>query len=144
MISPKDEIKQSGGVIKLKDEEFEIIPPRATAGAKFISELWERVGKPQTPLTEAGAAVMDAIINVWQNSYPKEASQWRADRKEYKNAELPTSTQVSRRTGRSLASYPYPIYLMIKRVFPTFNAAERKNAIKMCRKWPMFQFTNKI
>jgi len=48
---------------------------------------------------------------------------WLEQRKNYKASELSISQQVKRQTGRSLASYPYPIYQMMKKVFPDFDPA---------------------
>jgi hypothetical protein len=65
-------------------------------------------------------------------------------RAEYQKEELPISTQVARKTGRSLASYPLPIYNIMKKVFPGFDAAKRNNAIKMVKKWPIFRMANRV
>lgn len=129
---------------KLKDEEYEEIPQRAHMASVALVKAWERLGKPTTPFSKAGAELTDSVIKVWQRSYPKEAKEWLAMRAEYQEAELPISTQVSRKTGRSLASYPYPLYMMMKKLFPKVDIAHRDNAIKMVKKWPIFQMARKI
>jgi hypothetical protein len=144
-MDPKTEgAKSDPKVIKLGDEEFEEIPRRAYVASDALVKAWERLGKPKNPFTRAGKELVDAIIKVWKESYPKEANEWYAMRTEYQRAELPISTQVKRKTGRSLASYPYPIYTMMRKLFPNFKPAERKNAIKMVKRWPMFRMANKV
>lgn len=129
---------------KLLGSEYEYIPPQAVASTKILMDMWERLGKPQTPFTDAGAKLMNIIIAIWEDGYPKQSRVWYKERAEYKKNEMSVSEQVSKHTGRSLASYPLPIYNMMKQLFPTFNAAERKNCMKLIRKWPMFQMANKV
>jgi hypothetical protein len=64
-------------------------------------------------------------------------------RAEYKGSELDIKDQVKKKTGRSLASYPYPIYAMMKKLFPKFNPTERNNCMKMVKRFPIFRFANK-
>jgi hypothetical protein len=87
---------------------------------------------------------MNIIIAIWEDGYPRQAREWYESRKEYQNNELSISTQVSRRTGRSLASYPMPIYNVMRRLFKGFDPAERNNCMKMVKKWRMFQMANKV
>lgn len=84
------------------------------------------------------------MISAWQDLYPIESKLWLEDRREYQETEKPISEQVSKRTGRSLASFPYPLFKMMKTMFPDFKPAERKNCIKMVKKWPMFRMANVI
>jgi len=130
-------------VSKLFDE-YEIVPPQAVASARIISDMWIKLGRPKTPFTTNGEKLMNIIIAVWEDGYPRQRENWYKERKEYQNAELDITTQVYRHTGRSLASYPLPIYNMMKRVFDGFDPAERKNCIKMVKKWPAFRMANKI
>ena len=124
--------------------EYEVIPPQAVASTQILMKMWERLGRPKTPFTPSGAKLMDIIIATWEDGYPKQAREWYETRKEYQRNELPISTQVSRKTGRSLASYPLPIFNLMRRLFEGFNPAERKNCMKMVKKWPMFRMANKI
>lgn len=87
---------------------------------------------------------MDLIIAVWEDLYPVDRETWYAERKRYKTAELSINEQVAKGTGRSLASYPMPIFKLMQVVFRGFDPAERKNCIRMVRKWPMFQMANKV
>jgi hypothetical protein len=108
-------------------------------------DMRERLGSPATPFTQAGEKLMKIIIAVWEDGYPSQARQWYKDRREYKNAEMGITEQVHQRTGRSLASYPEVIYNLTRRLFPGFDPAwPRNNAIKMVKKFPMFQMANKI
>ena len=125
-------------------EEYDVIPPQAVASVQILMKMWEQLGRPKTPFTKSGAKLMSIIISVWEDGYPADVIKWTADRKEYKKSELSISTQVKKGTGRSLASYPLPIYNMMKNLFIGFDPAERKNCIKMVKKWPMFQFANRV
>lgn len=124
-------------------KDYEEIPVTAVAASKWLVNIWERLGKPETPFTESGQKLMNVIIIVWQELYPKEAKEWLEARKEYKTNELSISTQVSQHTGRSLASYPFQIFMMMKKLFPTFKPGERENCMKMVSIWPMFLMANK-
>lgn len=130
--------------IKFDDEEYDVIHPQAVAASNIIVDMWEKLGKPVTPFSKSGAKLMDILISVWHDSYPEQAKEWLSMRKEYQDAELDIQTQVKRKTGRSLASYPYPLFCMIRKVFPKFKPAERNNAIKMVKKWPMFRMAKKV
>lgn len=129
---------------KLSLEEYEVIPPQAVAATQILIDMWEKLGRPKTPFTRPGEKLMNIIIAIWEDSYPTQRNKWYADRKEYQKNELDISTQVSRRTGRSLASYPLPIYSMMRKMFEGFDPAKRENCIKMVRKWPMFRMANKV
>ena len=130
--------------VKLGSEVYDEIPKEALSASKAVVFAWEATGKPTTPLSTSGKKVMDVIIAVWEDLYPIERKLWLEERETYKKAELSIKEQIRKRTGRSLGSYPYPIYQMMKKVFPKFNSTERKNMIKMVGKWKMFQFTNKV
>lgn len=123
--------------------EFEEIPASSVAASKILTDMWARLGKPNTPFTPSGEKLMNIIISVWYDLYPKEAIGWEEDRKEYKKSELSITEQVHKRTGRSLASYPSPIYYMMKKLFKGFEPAKRENCMKMVKKWPMFRFANR-
>lgn len=125
-------------------KEYEEVPKEAVQASGAITFAWDRLGRPKTPFTKSGAKLMDVIIAVWQDCYPVDAKIWFEERQWYKNAEKRISEQVAQRTGRSLASYPLPVYQIMKRVFKGFDPAERKNAMRMCKKWPIFQMANKL
>lgn len=133
-----------GKILKIGDEEYEEIPQEANAAARIIADMYIKLGRPQDPFTESGAKMMDIMIAVWEDLYPIDAKLWFEERKEYKNNEMSMTEQVRKHTGRSLASYPLPIYNMMKKVFRGFDPAERKNCMKMVKKWPMFQYANRV
>lgn len=129
---------------KLNLDEYEVIPPQAVASANILTDFWIRLGRPNTPFTPAGEKLMKLIIATWEDGYPKEMREWYKDRQDYQKAEMGITEQVHQRTGRSLASYPMPIYNMMKKLFVGFDPTERKNCIKLVRKWPMFRMANKV
>ena len=129
--------------INLKD--YEIVPPQAVASTRILMEMRARLGDPGSPFTPSGEKLMNLIIAIWEDGYPKDAREWYKEREEYQRAELDISTQVKRRTGRSLASFPGVIYSLTRQLFPGFDPAwPRKTVIKMVRKWPMFRFANRV
>lgn len=134
----------SDRVIKIKGEEYETVPEVASLTSLWLVEMWERLGRPDTPLSDAGGRMMNVIITVWEELYPDEAKKWTEERKDYKKAEMSPREQVRKHTGRSLASYPYPIFLMMSKLFPNFKPGNRENCIKLVRKFPMFQMANKV
>lgn len=131
------------GVIKLGDEEFDTVPQVSLFASKELVDIWEQLGRPDTPLTESGEKLMKAIIVVWEELYPDDAREWTEVRKNYQANELTINEQVHKHTGRSLASYPYPVFMMMKRLFPKFEPNKRENCLKMVKKFPMFRFANK-
>lgn len=130
--------------IKIGDTIYDEVHPQAVVASKVVVDMWIGLGRPSDPFTEAGKKLMDIIISVWEDCYPKDAREWHAARKEYQDAEMTISEQVSKRTGRSLASYPYTVFAMMNAVFPGFDPTERKNCIKMVAQWPQFRFANKV
>jgi hypothetical protein len=139
-----DGLRLNKNSIKLGQEEYDIIPKANMAAARALEYAYVRLGKPQDPFTTSGTKLVDVMISIWEDMYPLDAKTWYETRKEYKNAELTISEQVHKRTGRSLASFPLPIYQMMKKVFKGFDPAEKKNCLKMVSKWPMFQMANKV
>ena len=125
-------------------KEFQEVPKEALVASRWLTSVWNELGKPETPFTESGEKLMKVIIAVWQDLYPLEAKLWYAERLDYQKEEMSITQQVHQRTGRSLASYPYAIWQIIKRLFPGFKAGERKNVMRMIRKFPMFRFANRV
>lgn len=125
-------------------DKYDIIPSEAVVASRIIADTWIKLGKPQTPFSQSGAKMMDIIIAVWEDLYPLDRLMWYEERKNYKDKEMTISEQVSKKTGRSLASFPLPIYNMMKKVFKGFDAGDKKNCVKLIRQWPMFQMAVKI
>ena len=123
---------------------YQIVPGEVVAVSKVLSDMWIRLGRPTTPFSKSGGKLMDILIATWEDLYPDESRKWTLMRANYKKVEKTTRQQVKQRTGRSLASYPMYIFQVMKKLFPTFNPAERKNCMKMVRKWPMFQMCQKV
>ena len=140
----KKEGEKDPKVIKIDDEEYEVVPPQATAATEVIVKMWETLGKPENPFSKAGSKLMEIMISVWRDTWPRESEEWLSLRKDYKDNEMSIKDQVRKGTGRSLASYPYPLYMMMKKVFPKFDPVKRDNAIKFVKHWPIFQMAKKI
>jgi hypothetical protein len=125
-------------------DQMEEIPQAAIAASKWLTDIYVRLGRPQSPFTESGEKLVNVIIATWKELYPQEASDWFDTKRDYQKEELDITSQVHQKTGRSLASYPYPVYKMLRQVFPTIKFGERKTAIKMARRFPIFKFANRI
>ena len=125
-------------------DEYEEVPPISVKASEMLANTFVDLGRPDDPLSKAGGKMMDVVISVWEDLYPKDRDTWLAQRREYKEHEMGVREQVHKHTGRSLASYPYPVYQMMKKVFPTFDPTTRDNAKKMVKKWPIFQFANRL
>lgn len=122
-----------------------VIPSDDTLKAiNILAGLWENLGKPDTPLSDPGKKLVTVIISVWEDLYPLEAKSWIEARKEHLASEMTIREQIKGHTGRSLASYPYPIYQMFKLFFPNFDSTQRKNCMELVRAFPIFKFVNKI
>ena len=130
--------------LKIGKEMYDYPTDEAVLASKWLIDIYVALGRPPDPFTKTGEKLTNIIIAVWEDLYPIDSKIWHEERKEYQKNEMSISSQVSKHTGRSLASFPYPIYKMMKVVFPHFKIAERKNCIKMVKKWPMFRMANKI
>lgn len=133
-----------GKVIKVGDEEYEEIPKLAVAASQMLVETWEKLGEPDDPFSAQGRKVVEFIIKIWQELYPDEAYDWFEARKEHLNAEMTTWEQVTKGTGRSLASIPLPVYRMMRKIFPDFKLNTTEEAYKLVREFPIFKMVNKI
>ena len=131
-----------GSGINLND--YQEIPKEAVLASKYLARLWAALGKPETPFTPSGQKLMEKIIKVWEICYPVDYDTFMAERRNYQDAEMRISEQVAKRTGRSLASYPFPVYQMMRKLFIGFDAAERRNCIRMVKLWPQFRMANRI
>lgn len=131
-------------VIKLGKDVYDEIPNDSVIASKALYDVWVKLGKPQDPICEQGQRMMKVITSVWEDLYPLEAKCWIEDRKEHLSAEMSIHDQVVKKTGRSLASYPLPIYRMMKKFFPGYDTTQRDHCFEMIRLYPMFRLVNII
>lgn len=134
--------KQTSRVVTIDGVDYEIPTEQATAIINALIYAWDKLGKPDSPLTESGQKLMEVIIATWRDTYPAESEEWLAMRSEYKENELSLREQIN--TGRSLASYPAYIYYVMKKMFPEFDPVKRENCIKLVRRFPIFRMVNKV
>jgi hypothetical protein len=130
--------------IKINGEIYDEIPSTSVVASHWLVDVWLKLGKPDSPLSESGQKMTKVIIAVWEDLYPQDSKEWYEMRKEYQLNELSIPQQVQRQTGRSLASYPYPIFLMMKKIFPNFKLNKRGNVIKLLSLFPLFRFCNRV
>lgn len=112
--------------------------------SKVLADAWVQLGKPDSPLSDAGEKIMRAIFVVWEELDPVGSKEWLDQRKEYQSNELSINEQVHRRTGRSLATYPLPVFAIMKKMFPKFKFGDRESVIKLVRKYPQFRMANRV
>lgn len=120
------------------------IPRAGVQATSILVKIWEDLGRPNSPLSETGEKMMKVIIAVWEDLYPREVKNHFRDRTEYQNNELSINQQVHQHTGRILITYPEHIFKFMKKIFPDFKLGERKNVIKLARKYKMFQTANTL
>jgi hypothetical protein len=123
---------------------MEEIPEVVTAGSKWAVDAWVRLGSPTSPFTESGEKLVNVLIAMWEEMYPQDSHDWYEQRREYQKEELDVTTQVQKKTGGSLASFPYPLFQMFKRFFPDTKftgITGRDTCKKMVRRWPMFKLS---
>ena len=135
---------RSKNSLKIDGKTYDVIRPEAVEASKILADTWIRLGKPVDPFSVAGKKIVNLIIAIWEDTYPLQAHMWIEERKHYQSAEKTIHEQVSQKTGRSLASFPYPVYQMIIKTFKGFDPAERKNCMKFVKEWPIFRFANKV
>jgi hypothetical protein len=125
-------------------EDYDIIPPHLSTLTSFIVEVWQRLGKPTDPLSEAGQKLVNFVFDSYEELYPQEYKAWRESIKEYQLAEKTLTEQVRKHTGRSLISYPYWVFMILKKLFPNFDFVKRENALKIAKTFKQFQVANKV
>lgn len=130
--------------IEVNGVEYQSAHPSAMQASAILVEAWKRLGKPTDPFSTSGKKLVDVIIAIWEDLYPLDAKMWYAERENYQKSELSIKEQVAKQTGRSLASYPLPVFQMITATFKGFDPAERNNCMKMVSVWPQFRFANKV
>lgn len=130
--------------ITIENEVYDIPTRQASAISNAIAYVWEQTGRPESPLSESGEKVMKVIIATWEDTFPTQAYEWYKERQLYQSVELDIHTQVKNQTGRSLASYPTYIYKVMRKTFPKFRLGDRKNVIKLVKRYPMFQMAVKV
>ena len=129
--------------IKHKGDDY-IIPTRqGFAISDTIAKVWDRLGRPDSPLSKSGEKLMEVIIATWEDTYPTQYKEWQEARKEHLSSEMSIKEQIKGKTGRSLASYPTYVYYLIRSIFPDFKFSERENQLKMVKKYPIFRYANK-
>ena len=67
----KKKAKTNPNLISLDGQNFEVIPDIAIHSSRWLIEIYQKLGRPQNPFTETGKKMMDVIITVWFNLYPK-------------------------------------------------------------------------
>jgi hypothetical protein len=121
--------------------EYEVPPEVAIKLSAYLAKVYFDLGKPIDLFTDSGRKLMHVIIASWQDLYPRESAEWLAMREDYKKSELSIHEQVKQRTGRSLASVPGYIFMMIKGFYR--NKLDRKFYKNLVKEFPMFQMCNK-
>lgn len=143
MIENKQPENKDDRVFEHNGIEYEVPTQHGFTVSHVISQMWEKLGKPDTPLSKQGAKLMDIIIATWEDTFPDHYREWVRERQEVISSQKTTKEQVKEKTGRSLAAYPMYVYKMIKLVFPTFRFTDRENQIKLVKKWPIFKLVEK-
>lgn len=124
-------------------DDYEVVPPYLSQATAMIVELWVRSGCPSSPLSSSGRKLVDFVFSCYKELFPEDYSSWLKTMKEYKANELSVHEQVHKRTGRSLLSYPYWVFAVLKVVFPGFDFVKRENALKIAKLFPQFRIANK-
>lgn len=130
--------------ITLDGKTYDIPTRQASAVTSTLIKVWEKLGRPQDPFSPAGEKLMNIIIATWEDTFPIESRAWYEERKEYQKEELTITEQVRKNTGRSLASYPFYIFQVMKIMFPGLKLSDRDTNIKMVKKYPVFRMCNTI
>jgi hypothetical protein len=124
--------------------DYEAVDPSKVGASAFLADMWMRLGSPTDPLSETGKQMVQMVIDVWAKEYTEEYLEWKSIRDEYKDNEIDVKEQVHQQTGRNLAAYPYPVLMILKRLFPDFDFIKRENCMKLVTEFPLFKFANRL
>lgn len=133
-----------GKQITIGQDIYEIPSEQATAITSYLVYAWEKLGKPQDPLSESGKKMMEVILATWEDTYPFEYHEWKSIRDEYQESEMEIHDQVKQQTGRNLAAYPMYVLQVMKRVFPNWDPIKRENCMALVKEYPIFRMANKV
>ena len=130
--------------VTIDGEQFEEISGLSVKATNMIVDTYQKLGEPKDPYSKQGEKMMEVIIAVWEDLWPKEFERWKRQKKKYQDTEMDISEQVKKETGRSLLSIPLPVYHLMKKFFPTFKADNRDELMKLAKKYPYFKMAKKL
>lgn len=136
--------ESSSKEVMVGGETYDVPTDQAIVVTDLIIRMWEKLGCPEDMFSESGQKLMAVIIATWEDTFPVESQRWYEERKLYQKEEKTTQEQVHQNTGRSLASYPYYIYSVMKIVFPKVKYSNRETVLKLVKHYPLFRFANKV
>jgi len=129
--------------IKLDKQEYEIPNETAHQLSVYLTGAWWQLGQPKSFFSESGKKLMKVIIASWQDVFEEDSRKWLKEREDYKKSELSITDQVKLHTGRSLASIPEYIFVLMKKFF-TADKFNREFFKKLVKEFPIFQMCNKV
>lgn len=120
---------------------YEQVSKELTAVAKYLDEVWNRVGRPNDCSSESGWAVVKAIVKAWESFYQDEVKAWKHDR-DFDLANERSLRDLSEGIGYNIATYPPTLYQMLKILLPAQDLKEKKFLKRLTSEFPVFKTTN--
>jgi hypothetical protein len=130
--------------IRIGNEEYDVIPPQSVAASKMVTDAYIKAGSPTSPFTKQGEEIMNVIVAVWMDLYPKQYVEWVGMKKEHIKEEMSAKDQVKEQTGRSLVSFPTPVYKLMQVFFKDFTMNDRDEVIKFAKRYPIFAMSSHL
>lgn len=119
---------------------YEPVTKEGAAYAKGLTEIWNKLGRPEDASVATGWIMIDNIIPVWIKAFPQEYYDFRESIK--RDLETERTPFQAGDNGYFPISYPTALFSMIKACLPKQKMNDDKFIQQMTRRYPMFKSTN--
>lgn len=132
-------------MIRIDDEDYEIINDEARMLTVHIVDLFHRLGIPSDltvhDMNEVSWAFISRIVQLWKRFFPEEYRDWVAGMEYELKYERPVR-QAIKGGGYTPISYPARVYNLIHVFLPDLKMQDREFAKKFVKLVPEFKNTN--
>jgi hypothetical protein len=119
---------------------YEQASPETTAIATGLMKIWEKLGKPDDPMSATGFLVIDNIVQVWLRFYSDELEQFTKDIKQELTVER-SVRESNKQGGYFMISYPPHLYQLLKAMFPDIKLQDKAFIKHFLFRYPQFKAT---
>lgn len=108
---------------------------------KGLISVHDKLGNPTDCSTNVGWVMLDNIIQVWSNYFPREVAEWKEEVLDQLEVERSIAASV-KAGGYFPMSWPSRLYKMIKTLLPDQKLNDDDFIHKLLGRYPIFKTTN--
>lgn len=123
------------------DQHFTITSGATVRLTDAITNLWIKVGRPNTIDTQASWTVVDAIMATWIHTFPQEYAQFMEEVRDERELERSPHQAVKANGGYFPIMYPPKLLLMLKTFFPDQKLQDKKFIKEFINQYPFLKAT---